>query len=383
MDIQTLGEYLAKILIFPIREYGQDKALKRIFGEFNAFSESFKEDTQAITYYQQKNGETQGICLYSEDETTILVIKENQSKNFFLLGTLTSTTFSGEKKVGTALDLEVLLESGLLLFAFLTGEKRTAHELLMSCNEQNFKIESQGKIIADTRFQYQEYNLLHNPYSQELREQGSIREGNLEKLIKSFDESYSGKLATLSKDKLRSVKNLGIVVLAISTRAAIEGGLHPEQAFLLSDSYILSVDEALSEADIYRIVRGAEINFTKLVAKNKNQKELSPTVARATNMIFQRMHEKISLAELAAELKTTSSYLSTVFKKETGITVHQFIIQEKLKIAENLLCYSHYKIEEIANYLAFSSQSHFGHLFKKQYGLTPNRYRIKYGIEEG
>jgi AraC-like DNA-binding protein len=176
---------------------------------------------------------------------------------------------------------------------------------------------------------------------------------------------------------------LGIVVLAISTRSAIEGGLHPEKAFLLSDSYILSIDEATTENEIYSTVRNAEIHFTELVAENKQNKSENPLVLRAKNSIFKRMHEKVTLGSIARELNTTASYLSTVFKKETGITVHQFIVKEKLLVAANLLCYSQYEIHEIANYLSFSSQSHFGHLFKLHFQMTPNQYRLKYGAQEG
>jgi AraC-like DNA-binding protein len=46
-----------------------------------------------------------------------------------------------------------------------------------------------------------------------------------------------------------------------------------------------------------------------------------------------------------------------------------------VKLAKNLLIYSDYTIEKIALYLGFSSQSHFGKVFKKYTEMTPNAYR--------
>jgi AraC-like DNA-binding protein len=68
-------------------------------------------------------------------------------------------------------------------------------------------------------------------------------------------------------------------------------------------------------------------------------------------------------------------YLSALFKKTEQITITDYILREKVKLAKNLLTYSEYTIEHIGLYLGFSSQSHFGKVFKKYTGVTPNLYR--------
>jgi AraC-like DNA-binding protein len=79
--------------------------------------------------------------------------------------------------------------------------------------------------------------------------------------------------------------------------------------------------------------------------------------------------------ELAEELHVSTEYLSTLFKKTEQITISEYILREKVKLARNLLIYSEYTIENIGLYLGFSSQSHFGKVFKKYTGMTPNIYR--------
>jgi AraC-like DNA-binding protein len=384
MELELLMDYLSKVLSYPVREYDTSLKLKRVFGEFNAYPDSLIYDLQTIAgFYEKREQLDYPLYLYSHNDQTILLIENNAKNRIYLLGTVQADPDQKQRKDYIETDWSLLLDSGLLVYTVLTGVKLTKHDFLMSMKTDSQFLSRQGKKVIDTHFRYNEEQTLHNPYTQELREQGSIREGNVDRLMMSFKENYAGKLARLSKNKLRSLKNLGIVVLAISTRSAIEGGLHPEKAFLLSDSYILSIDEATTENEIYSTVRNAEIHFTELVAENKQNKSENPLVLRAKNSIFKRMHEKVTLGSIARELNTTASYLSTVFKKETGITVQQFIVKEKLLVAANLLCYSQYEIHEIANYLSFSSQSHFGHLFKLHFQMTPNQYRLKYGAQEG
>ncbi|WP_312541814.1 AraC family transcriptional regulator [Enterococcus sp.] len=382
MDLNKVLEYVAKVIGLPIRVYNNFGDLLQVYGDFNTFPFSYDQDLLLLEQYEKDRKEILiPVKLYKNQKYSNVAIEDLNEKKVYIFGSILGMTGNIKDKIDVK-DWDLLLDSIILVYEGISGTALTKHELLMHAQIDPQNILEHEKKVLETFFHYHENQVLHNPYAQELREQGSIREGNLERLKMSFQESYSGKLAVLSKNHLRSVKNLGIVVLAISTRAAIEGGLHPEQAFLLSDSYILNVDEAKSEEEIYHIVRGAEINFTQLVAENKTSKTENPIVMRAKNVIYKKIHDKISLSMIAKELNTTPSYLSTIFKKETSLTVRQFIVQEKLFVAADLLCYSQYTIDEIANYLAFASQSHFGHLFKQKYGITPNQYRLKYAQKE-
>lgn len=383
MNYSRICEYLARISKMPIREYSETMELMHVFGDFNTVPDPFQDDITGIHYYLNQTEGKVPIFYSSEHQGSMIIFFSEIQKSYFVLSHVHYLEDLKSNSLNFTIDLEALCESAGLLYEYLTGHKISTFDILHGAIDDDITQKEINKIHGITTFTYRENRQLHNPYEQELREQGSIREGNVEKLKKSFEEKYAGRLATLSKNKLRSIKNLGIVVLAISTRAAIEGGLHPEQAFLLSDTYILKVDEAQSQSEIYQIVRGAEVYFTQLVAEVKDKKSTNPIVYRTKNLILKHLHEKVVVEELAKELNKTPAYLSTIFKKDTGLTIHQYVMKEKLKVAENLLYYSDYSIEEISNYLAFSSQSHFGSVFKHQYGITPNKFRLKYGIEKG
>lgn len=76
------------------------------------------------------------------------------------------------------------------------------------------------------------------------------------------------------------------------------------------------------------------------------------------------------------------NYLSSVFKEHEGISLYQYVLDEKINLVKNLLIYSTYTFSEIASYLGFSSQSHLGKVFKKLTGTTLQQYKNKYHQSE-
>ena len=70
-------------------------------------------------------------------------------------------------------------------------------------------------------------------------------------------------------------------------------------------------------------------------------------------------------------------YLSAKFRRDTGMTLTDFILNEKTEEAKRLLRWSDKSASAIGAYLGFSSHGHFIRVFKKYAGLTPNEYREK------
>ena len=117
--------------------------------------------------------------------------------------------------------------------------------------------------------------------------------------------------------------------------------------------------------------------------KSKNaEKDSSFHINRCKDYIFSHLHGKISVCEIAENLKLNPNYLSGLFQKCEHVTISEFIQKEKIRLVKNLLIYSQYTYAEIAAYLGYSSQSHLGKQFKKYTGLTPGKYREKYGRKE-
>jgi len=69
-------------------------------------------------------------------------------------------------------------------------------------------------------------------------------------------------------------------------------------------------------------------------------------------------------------------YLSVIFKREMGQSLHSYIVDEKLKAVKAML-QNGMKVSYVSYTLAFSSESHFVSLFKQKYGITPGKYKQK------
>ena len=86
--------------------------------------------------------------------------------------------------------------------------------------------------------------------------------------------------------------------------------------------------------------------------------------------------------EIAQAIGLDPSYLSSLFTSCEHMTLKQFILFEKIKLAKNMLVYSSYSYIQIATYLGFCSQSHLGTEFKQATGMSLKEYRDAYAKEE-
>ena len=110
--------------------------------------------------------------------------------------------------------------------------------------------------------------------------------------------------------------------------------------------------------------------------KSKTQIHYSKPVQLAIDYIYDNLHSKILLEDIAEKAELSDSYLSKLFHKETGVSITDYIITKRVDAAKNLLIFTEYTTSEISNFLNFSSESHFIATFKKHTGLTPKKFRL-------
>ncbi len=206
----------------------------------------------------------------------------------------------------------------------------------------------------------------------------------MEALENALKEDFNGTVGVLAKETMRSWKNIGIVVITLSSRSAIRGGLSPEVAFSLSDTFINEIEKQANPDQLVSMIRACEyeycrmVNEIKLNKKGSKRAKKNPHIKQCKDFIFSHLHDDLSVQSIAEELHMNGNYLSNVFREHEGITLSKYIMQEKLNRAKNLLKYSDYSYSEIATYLGFSSQSHLGARFKKYTGYTLGQYRNLY-----
>lgn len=179
----------------------------------------------------------------------------------------------------------------------------------------------------------------------------------------------------LSRDAVTNLKYHFVITTAFVTRLCVEAGMELEQAFRLSDFYILKLDALNTTASVAELHDRMVLDFTgKMRFLIRNQGTSKPIIT-CIDYIYAHITERITIEELAEYTNLSASYLSRLFKKETGVSVSDYVREKKIEKAQHLLKYCDYSLIEIANYLSFSSQSHFIQLFKEFTGMTPKKYR--------
>lgn len=202
-----------------------------------------------------------------------------------------------------------------------------------------------------------------------------VREGDVEGLKNFLSEKTQGNVGILSNEQIRQQKNLFIVAATLISRAAMDGGLYEDQAYQLSDMYIRKCEELFSPEAIMKLAYKMALDFTERVFSIDSQTALSPLVASVITYIRKNISADLSCKALAKRFFINRNQLSARFKKETGKTLNEFVIHERIKRAKSLLINTDKPLAEIAGYLGFSSQSYFHTIFKRHTGRTPNEFR--------
>ena len=209
----------------------------------------------------------------------------------------------------------------------------------------------------------------------------AVKTGDMETVVANCKEDAFIHLegtGVLSRNALTNIKYHFVVTAAMLTRYCIDGGLEPEQAYRLSDFYILKMDTCTTVRQIADLHHEMAKDFTGKMVLQKKSSILSKPVVQCVDYIYSHIKERITVAMLAEYTGLSESYLSRVFKQNLGISISDYIREKKIEKATHILRYSDKSIIDIANYLSFSSQSHFIQTFENFTGMTPKKYRNKY-----
>lgn len=206
----------------------------------------------------------------------------------------------------------------------------------------------------------------------------NVREGNIDYAHSSSDMLSIQNLTVgilCPGNPLRQAKDTIIVYITLVTRAAVEGGLSVETAYSLSDYYIQKLEMADSVNNVYELSQDMYSTFVHAVHQIRHQTPYSQTIQFAMENIRKHIYDEINLDALARELGYNTYYMTKLFKKETGMSMKEYILKEKIENAKIVLETTGLDINEVSDSLSFHSPSYFSTTFKKMTGCTPLEYR--------
>lgn len=271
--------------------------------------------------------------------------------------------------------IESVIQSLCLLNFVLTKEQKNISDIFFESdnsknNNQHINIES-----IDNSAQINNQQLINNTYGIEKDLFKIIENGDIVKLknwIKNAPVAHPGILAN---DTLRHTKNTFIATATLVSRTAIKGHMDIGEALSLSDLYIQKMELLQNNFDVINLQTNMIIDYTERIAKINNKSNTSILLINLNKYILSHLSDAIKSNDICSSLYVSKSVLFDKIKKETGMTLSNYILFVKINESKDLLKYSNRSISAISTYLGFSSQSHFNHAFKKITNTTPIEYR--------
>lgn len=122
-------------------------------------------------------------------------------------------------------------------------------------------------------------------------------------------------------------------------------------------------------------VRDELVKILSAIVEHKSKHGNKKIVEQIKEYIERHLQEDITLATIAAKFYLNPSYLSQLFKSETGENYVDFLMKIRVEKAKKLLKDKNLRIQEISELVGYTDSKYFGQLFKKQVGMLPSEYK--------
>lgn len=211
-------------------------------------------------------------------------------------------------------------------------------------------------------------------YEAENRLMQAISQGRshaAELMLANFSEAA---LEQRAPEPIRNTKNYTIILNTIMRKAAEQGGVHPIYIDRVSSGFALRIEALATWQECSALWQEMARKYCLLVKKHANR-PYSPLVQKVIARIEFDLAADLSLKANADALNVNASYLSTLFKKETGTTLTDYVNRKRVEHAIFLLNTTTSSISAVGQRCGIQDDNYFTKIFKKYTNKTPKQYR--------
>lgn len=155
----------------------------------------------------------------------------------------------------------------------------------------------------------------------------------------------------------------------------IKGGLTREIMLLFAFCDETSKNAYLNS---YKILGPINQSVFEILKKNILIKSENILTVKVKKYVHENLKEHITLNDISANTFYSAIYLETIFKKDTGKSIIEYLIDERLSVAKKMLKDGSIPLTEIAESVGFLDYNYFARTFKKRTGYTPTQYKKQY-----
>lgn len=175
-------------------------------------------------------------------------------------------------------------------------------------------------------------------------------------------------------EPIRNIKNYSIILNTLMRKATEQGGVHPVYIDRLSSEFARRIETTALWDDFMELWQDMAKKYCLLV-KNHSTKNYSQLVQNIIARIDLDFTADLSLKAHAEALNVNASYLSTLFKKETGSTLTDYVNRKRVEHAIYLLNSTDLPISAVGQRCGVQDDNYFTKIFKKYTGITPKQFR--------
>lgn len=204
----------------------------------------------------------------------------------------------------------------------------------------------------------------------------AIREKNETQAMKTVEDQIKNGLPHMLDDPLMEWKFYLVGLLTYITYFLNDSGVVENYYDHSRVEFTKEVYNAQSVEQCEEILRKIARFFSE--REQEPERTLSPLVRKIITDVDTDLKEPLTLQYFSEKLEVNGSYLSNLFRRETGKTITQYVTDQRLKHAENLLRYTNKPVRSVAAEVGIGDAQYFSRLFRKKTGMKPTEYRRKY-----
>lgn len=216
--------------------------------------------------------------------------------------------------------------------------------------------------------------ILEERYASENRLIQAVSQGQVHKAEMMISNNATQRIEERMSDPVRNIKNYSIILNTLLRKAAETGAVHPIHIDSLSTKFARKIELINSLESGYALHKEMVRKYCLLV-KNHSMKGYSLLIRKVLTRIDYDLTADLNLKTQAELLNVNASYLSTLFKKETGTTLTDYVSRKRVEYALFLLNSTNMQIQTIAQYCGIPDVNYFTKTFKKYVKETPKEYR--------
>lgn len=241
-------------------------------------------------------------------------------------------------------------------------------------NDMDEWYESYSRQYREAKDSMMNIEMIEMRYALEGEMLNAVFMGNEAKAMALVSKMTSLTMPHRMPDELRDHKDYTIAFNTLFRKKAEEAGVHPIHIDLCSNQHVQLIEQITSKEQCHTVRSRIVLDYCRLIRKH-TLKNYSLLTQKIITYIHSDLTADLSLKAMSDWLNVNASYLSTLFKKEVGIPLTDFVNRQRIEQAKKLLVVTEFPTKTIAQLCGIPDIYYFSRLFKKRTGVTPKLYR--------